>query len=49
MQRANERMKAGDGGLARHASMCAYGIDWENAKIVGKEPKWAQRTYLEGI
>ena len=35
--------------LAKHASSCSQGIDWENAKIIGKETGWMQRKYLEGI
>ena len=47
--KANERMNSGDGGLAKHASVCTKRIDWENAKIVGRESRWTQRKYLEGI
>ena len=47
--KAKERMNSGDGGLAKHASSCTMGIDWENAKIVGRESRWTQRKYLEGI
>ena len=46
---AERRMNDGDGGLAKHATICPHGIDWENAKIVGKEPRWTQRKFLEGI
>ena len=42
-------MNTGDGGLAKHASTCPHEVDWENAKIVGKERRWTQRKYLEGI
>ena len=42
-------MNDGEGGLAKHASKCPKGIDWDNAKIVGKEHQWTQRKYLEGI
>ena len=42
-------MNDGDGGLAKHASTCPLGIDWEGSKIVGREQKWSQRKYLEGI
>ena len=49
MERATKRMNEGDGGLAKHASSCSQGIDWENAKIIGKETGWMQRKYLEGI
>ena len=48
-EKAKERMNSGDGGLAKHASSCTMGIDWENAKIVGRESRWTQRKYLEGI
>ena len=41
----NER----DGGLAKHATECQHGIDWENARIVAKEESWTQRKMLEGI
>ena len=49
MDSAKKRMNDGDGGLAKHASTCSQEVDWENAKIVGKEQKWTQRKYLEGI
>ena len=49
IQKATERMNTGDGGLAKHASTCSNEVDWENAKIVGRERRWAQRKYLEGI
>ena len=42
-------MNDGDGEVAKHASICPHGIDWEGSKIVGKEQKWSQRKYLEGI
>ena len=48
-ERALKRMNEGDGGLAKHTSSCSQGIDWKNAKIVGKEQKWTQRKYLEGV
>ena len=48
-ERAQQRMNDGDGGLAKHASVCPSGIDWENARIVAREQRWTQRTYLEGI
>ena len=47
--RATERMNTGDGGLARHAVSCSHEIDWDNARIVGREQRWTQRKYLEGI
>lgn len=49
IESAEKRMNTGDGGLAKHATLCPEGIDWENAKIVGKEKRWTQRKYLEGI
>ena len=48
-EKAKKRMNDGDGGLAKHASFCKEGIDWENARIVAKEAKWTQRKFLEGI
>ena len=41
----NER----DGGLAKHATTCPQEVDWDNAKIIGKEESWTQRKLLEGI
>ena len=49
VKEAQERMNDGDGGLAKHATLCSKGIDWENAKIIGREPRSNQRKYLEGI
>ena len=49
MQKATERMNTGDGGLAKHNSICEYPIKWEEARIVGKERQHNQRKYLEGI
>jgi len=46
---AEKRMNTGDGGLARHAVACESGINWEEAKIVGRERRWRQRKLLEGI
>ena len=42
-------MNDGDGGLAKHSTICEHGIDREKAKIVGKERRIHQRKYLEGI
>ena len=39
INRANERMNTGDGGLAKHNSTCEKTIDWNNAKIIGRETK----------
>ena len=46
---AQKRMNDGDGGLAKHASFCRKGINWEGARIVARESKWTQRKFLEGI
>ena len=46
---AKKRMNDGDGGLAKHAATCPQGINWKEAKVVGSEKRWTQRTYLEGI
>jgi len=42
-------MNEGDGGLAKHAAKCPEEIDWEGSKIVGKETRWTQRKFLEGV
>ena len=42
-------MNEGDGGLARYSTTCTHEIDWENARVVGREQRWTQRKYLEGI
>ena len=47
--RANSRMNDRDGGLAKHAASCQEGIDWEGARIVGREESWSQRKLLEVI
>ena len=47
--RATNRMNDGDGGLAKHATSCPHEIDWDEAKIIGKEQNWMQRKLLEGI
>ena len=49
MDRATERMNTGDGGLAKHDSTCGQSIDWDNAKIVGRERWTTQRKLLEGV
>ena len=49
IESAQTRMNKADGGLAKHASKCSAGINWEGAKIVGREQKWTQRKHLEGI
>ena len=37
IERATKRMNENDGGLAKHCTVCNAGIDWENAKIIGKD------------
>ena len=49
IESANTRMNTNDGGLAKHTATCTEEIDWKNAKIVGREQRWTQRKYLEGI
>ena len=49
IEKATTRMNDRDGGLAKHAVSCDQDIDWENARIVGKEGSWTQRKLLEGI
>ena len=49
VEEARRRMNAGDGGLAKHATLCRKGIDWNKAKIIAREQKPNQRKYLEGI
>ena len=49
LESAQARMNTNDGGLARHATTCTEEIKWENAKITGREQRWTQRKYLEGI
>ena len=46
---ATSRMNDRDGGLARHATACQHGVDWEQARIINKEQNWTQRKLLEGI
>ena len=48
-QSAEDRMNAGDGGLARHSVECPEGIDWDAAKITGRESGSMQRKMLEGV
>ena len=38
-----------DGGLARHSTECDKGIDWEHARIVGRENNTTKRKMLEGV
>ena len=42
-------MNDGDGGLAKHVTICTREIDWENSKIIETEQRWTQRKYLDGI
>ena len=49
VERATERMNTGDGGLAKHNSVCKHSVNWEAAKIVGRERNTTKRKYLEGI
>ena len=49
LESATTRMNTNDGGLAKHTPICTEEIKWENAKIVGRETKWTQRKFLEGI
>ena len=49
LESATARMNTNDGGLAKHAASCAEEIKWENARITGREERWTQRKYLEGI
>ena len=49
IDRATERMNTGDGGLAKHNNTCQQTIDWNGAKIVGREAKTTQRKFLEGV
>ena len=44
-----ERTNTNDGGLAKHVLTTGHEVDWENARIVGRERGWTQRKYLEGI
>ena len=52
MESAEDRMNAGDGGLARHSvecEECPGAIDWDAAKITGRESGAMQRKMLEGV
>ena len=49
MASAERRMNAGDGGLAKHSVECSEGINWEAAKITGRENGTMQRKMLEGV
>ena len=42
-------MNSGDGGLAKHGVECLNGIDWDGAKITGRENGTMQRKMLEGV
>ena len=49
IDRATERMNTGDGGLAKHVSVCEHSAKWEEARIVGRERNTTKRRYLEGV
>ena len=49
VERANDRMNTGDGGLAKHNATCTSEINWGEARIIGREKRTTQRKYLEGI
>ena len=49
IDKATERTNTGDGGLAKHILTTGHEVDWDNAKIVGRERRWTQRKYREGI
>ena len=49
MASAERRMNTGDGGLAKHSVECSKGIDWEAAKVTGRENGTMQRKMLEGV
>ena len=38
--RATNRMNDRDGGLAMQVTSCPHEIDWDEAKIIGKEQNW---------
>ena len=46
---AEQRMEKEDGGLTRHGVECTGNIDWEGAKIVGRETGLRHRKVREGI
>jgi len=46
---AEKRMNSGDGGLAKHSSICEKSVNWEDARIIGRERHTSKRKYLEGI
>ena len=49
MERATQRMNERDGGLAKHSVECTAGINWEEAKVIGREEGRMQRNMLEGV
>ena len=49
VERAEQRMNEKDGGLAKYSTECTRGINWEEAKIVGRESGKIQRKMLEGV
>ena len=49
MDMADKRMNTGDGGLAKHSTHCGEAVNWDKAKIIGKEVNTTKRKFLEGI
>ena len=49
IDRATDRMNTGDGGLAKHSTTCEQPINWEGAKIVGRESKMTKTKFLDGV
>ena len=45
VKRATKRMNTGDGGLAKHISVCEHSVNWEEAKIVERERDTMKRKY----
>ena len=48
-EEAAARMNTKNGGLEKHMSTYTEEIDGNNARIIGREKRWTQRKYLEGI
>jgi hypothetical protein len=46
---AEKRMGTEDGGLARHATGCEAGVDWDNSKILTIERGYVERKVREAI
>ena len=49
VERVEQRMNEKDGGLAKYSTECTRGINWEEAKIVGRESEQIQRMMVEGV